>query len=218
MIISNLDSLIGITGVATCGKDTFYRLFSRRVYELCNCKTQRFALADELKEEVRDFLIKDYGVDILNCSPEQKESVRPYLVFYGNFKRFQSNGSLWWEKVKKKMESQPFDPSLLTLITDIRYSQYQKDDLYFIMSNSGYLIHISRLDKNNNIVPPANINEKTYDPIMRKNANICIKWPTTSDESILLEYVDKVIDDYIIFRGYNNISTYIKRKIRNVNV
>ena len=53
--------MIGISGIAASGKDLFCRLLLKEI------KGQRIALADQLKEEVKPYIISKYGIsDFLN--------------------------------------------------------------------------------------------------------------------------------------------------------
>ena len=52
-----MNRIIGVSGVAGVGKDTFFQLLS----EVIPCK--RYALADELKKEVRQWTRLHYGID-----------------------------------------------------------------------------------------------------------------------------------------------------------
>ena len=55
------NQIIGISGVAGSGKDTFYSLLS----EVLPCV--RFSLADELKREVQQWCKIHYDIDSVNC-------------------------------------------------------------------------------------------------------------------------------------------------------
>ena len=61
--------VIGLSGVAGSGKDTFYELLDEQI----NCK--RVSLADSLKREVSGWTLKHYGIDALTCSREDKEKI-----------------------------------------------------------------------------------------------------------------------------------------------
>ena len=69
-----MNRIIGVSGVAGVGKDTFFQLLS----EIIPCK--RYALADELKKEVRQWTKLHYGIDSFDCTIEEKNLIRPFLV------------------------------------------------------------------------------------------------------------------------------------------
>ena len=77
------NKVIGLSGIAGCGKDLFFSLLSKRL----SCK--RFALADELKQETKDILVPNYGIDPVTCGREDKDRIRPFLVFHGGLRREQ---------------------------------------------------------------------------------------------------------------------------------
>ena len=117
-------NVIGISGVAGSGKDLFYSLLSARL------NTRRMALADELKRELRDFSISSYGIDPINCNREDKEKIRSLLVFHGNFKRKQTEGRYWIEKLNKALDSSLSNQ--ISCITDIRHSEYDNDEVRWL--------------------------------------------------------------------------------------
>lgn len=79
--------LIGISGYAQAGKDTLARAFVKYGFE-------RLAFADFLKEELKDFCLKNYGLDPFD--DEAKKILRPLLVFHGAERRRQD--PLYWVK------------------------------------------------------------------------------------------------------------------------
>lgn len=181
--------IIGLTGVAKSGKDTLFEILKERLSLNFNINIERASLADALKREIKDFCVKEYGINPLNCNPEEKEIIRPYLVFYGNFQRFKSNGSYWWKKLQPLTQEETKN---WLIVTDIRYCQYEQDDYYFISKNNGTLIHLSREDKDGNLIKPANQQEEIYDPRMKCLSDIHFKWKTSPKEE-LESQVDKLI-------------------------
>ena len=55
--------IIGITGVARCGKDTFYAILKKYLEER-QIKSQRLAFADDLKKELNDFTKEKFKIFI----------------------------------------------------------------------------------------------------------------------------------------------------------
>jgi hypothetical protein len=100
--------IIGITGVARCGKDTFYAIL-RKYLEERQIKSQRLAFADDLKLELNDFTKEKFKIDLLKCDGSDKELIRPLMVAYGKCRRMQTEGKYWTSLL---------DPKVLDLINN----------------------------------------------------------------------------------------------------
>ena len=125
--MSNL--YIGISGAATVGKDTYYRLLKELCLEDFGVNVVRFALADVLKADLQNFIINKHGIDILNCSAEDKNKVRFELVNHARKMRQETNGRYWISKLDE-------------VIKDYRKSENFKSSDIFILS--AYLKNSSR--------------------------------------------------------------------------
>ena len=204
--------IIGISGVAGSGKDTFFELLSEEI----DCR--RYSLADCLKKEVNEWTEKIYNINAMTCTRLEKEIIRPFLVFHAGMRRTQTEGRYWIDKLDTEINeiSPPKKDGVITrdistelqVITDIRFDEYDKDEVYWLKEElNGYLIHISmyksdddpkkRIDK-----PPANDAEAKNDPLLREKADYCIEWPELSpfDPKDLKKYVN----DFILFLNENN--------------
>ena len=114
--------MIGITGVATSGKDTLFNFLYKK-YKENNIVCQRFALADLLKKDLYVFIKMLFNIDLYLITPEQKELIRPILVVYGKYKRNASGGRYWIEKLNGEILNYlNRTKNLLPIVTDIRYS------------------------------------------------------------------------------------------------
>lgn len=191
--------MIGITGVATSGKDTLYNLINKKFKEK-KIDTQRYALADILKKKIKSFIQNEFNINIDHLSPEEKEIIRPMLVAYGKVKRKQSNGRFWIEALLKKIQ---IDGSKIPIITDIRYSEYPKDELYWLINeNKGFLIHISRV-LDGKIIPPANDEEARNDIILKQNSHYQMIWCTNPSKDLLSKEYEKNIEEiYELYTRY----------------
>lgn len=175
----NQDKLvIGIGGVATSGKDTLCNLLIQALY-LKGVAAKRRALADELKLDLRDSLLERYNIDVLNCSPQEKEIIRPDLVAYGRAKRLESLGTYWTSIVRQKMEQ---DEQEVIIVPDIRYHEhaYPDDEVPWVKKN-GLLLHVCRYEENGGervYIPPPNEDEATHDPRVRAAADFSLTWPS----------------------------------------
>ena len=178
---------LGISGFAGSGKDTLYTLLSERI----NCK--RVALADQLRREMNPFIIDKFGIDLFNCSREEKDLVRPLLVEYGRIKRQQTEGRYFIDKIN------PYVKNLNTtvIVTDIRYSQYEKDEVHWIKNElNGILVHVSKYKEidGKKIFSESPIkDERENDPKLQAAADYKIEWPEVKSIDLLMPYVDNFL-------------------------
>lgn len=188
-----MKQVIGLSGVAGSGKDTLFNLLGLR-----NSNVKRFALADILKQEISPFLKELYQIDIFNCSRDEKNLVRPILVEHGKIRRTLTSGTYWTSKLTESIkEFISLDPKNVAIITDIRYAEYEEDELFWLKKTlGGYLIHITMtLGKNEKLQPP-NKEEEINDPVLRKFSDLRIIWPKIEPFSLknlnLINYAEKV--------------------------
>jgi len=174
------NKVIGLSGVAGSGKDLFFTLLSKIK------KCRRISIADALKEEVNPWTKEHYGVNSVTCSREEKELIRPFLVFHANLKRGQSQGRHWINILDKNIKNLKLDDDEVLVITDIRFDHYTDDEVFWLKQElNGLLVHICNYCKVNSggaappiIVEknPANDSEKINDPKLKINADHCIRW------------------------------------------
>jgi len=157
--------IIGITGLARSGKDSFYNL-SKPIIESLNQKHVRYAFADSLKEESDELLSKYVGISAFTEDNSEKEIIRPFLVTYGTHVRRKLNPDCWIDKIQKKIE-QDTDKDSWVFVTDVRY----ENEIEWIHKLNGKAIHITR---EGNIAP--NQEELDNDPILRKRADWQLSW------------------------------------------
>ncbi len=194
-------NIIGVSGLAASGKDLFVKLLSER---LPNVK--RFALADNLKKLVDLEIQKRYGFSIFSCTPEQKEVARPFLVEWARDKRRLHKGRYFIDLlIPEIQEYRRANPNAIICISDIRYDEYENDEVSWIKKeNNGILVHIQKYkyDHGKKIFPnPPNEDEARNDPDLIKNANYRIIWQDMSynssgglSQSISLhEYIDEFL-------------------------
>lgn len=190
--------VIGISGVAGSGKDTFFHLLNQRI----NCK--RVSLADALKEEVNEWTIKHYGIDALTCSREEKNEIRDFLVFHASKKRKISNGRHWVDIANKKISEHNSNNHIV--ITDIRYNHYENDEVSWLKNElGGILVHVRMYeeipDSNEGALirhysQPANEEEAFHDPEVRKDADYQLDWPKFKDKDNLEELLAPYVDEF----------------------
>ena len=184
--------MIGITGVARSGKDTFYSILKKYLKEK-GIESQRIALADELKKELGDFVDKKFKIDLNKCDGSDKELIRPLMVAYGKCRRVQTEGKYWTSLVESKIKELKKE-KIIPIITDIRYIEYKDDEYAWLKSHDGILIHISRKLDDGSLVPPANIEEKSNDNKLKAVCDFSICWDTCQDTNALYELIKRNID------------------------
>lgn len=192
--------MIGITGVAKSGKDTLYKLLEKKFKEKnINCK--RFALADALKEDIKEFIYLKFSISLDNLTPAEKELIRPILVAYGRIKRNLSNGRYWISLLDKEIKKNK--ELFLPIITDIRYAEFNTDELEWLLEeNHGLLIHVSRVE-NGKIVQPANSEEESNNEILFKKSHYKLIWCSESDINSLYKQYEKNLEEiYELYGRY----------------
>jgi hypothetical protein len=168
---------VGLSGVAGSGKDLFFSMLSEKI------QCERLSIADALKEEVSEFTKSSYGIDPLNCTREEKNLIRPFLVFHGTMKRNKTNGRYWINQMNNKILKNNISNKIV-IITDVRYDDYPKDEVYWLKKElGGYLVHISLYDDiprlNSSIREyklPANEEEGRNDPKLKTQADYLVDW------------------------------------------
>lgn len=169
--------IIGISGVAKSGKDTLFKLLNMK-----EDLFSRFAFADELKSDLRDLLLEKFNIDLNNCSPEEKELIRPIMVSYGVCARNIDN-NFWINKISTKIQS--FSSPRIPVITDVRYENEQN----FIrkQSKESILIYVERSG-----FPPINEEEEKNDFKLKKNSDYTLRWSSFSNPLKIEEGFPKV--------------------------
>jgi hypothetical protein len=172
--------IIGISGVARSGKDTLANGFVKILKEL-GVKSERLALADELRKECRSFIKRTLNIDVLNMTDDEKKIVRPFLVFWGTHMRRKADENCWIKALEKRRK-----PDSLTIVSDIRY----QNEADWIKESGGFLIHIARLDDKGEFIQAPNEEERENDPLLIEKSNVSFVWNTFGSEDV------KLLTDY----------------------
>ena len=196
-----MNKIIGISGVAGCGKDTFYSLLSQSL------PCSKFSLADEPKKEVQQWCRMHYGIDSVTCSREEQELISAFLVYHGTAKRRASEGRHWIDKLNDSIINDK--SGNYKIITDIRYDEYENDEVSWLKNElNGILIHVSMYsesgaftprigewDTPRNFKPPANKEESRNDPKIKEKSNFLIEWKFLENGQIdeLHPHVDEFV-------------------------
>jgi len=173
---------IALSGVAGCGKNTISEIIITFL-ERIGLETQELSIARNLKKELSVPSQKLYGIDSFNCSRDEKDLIRPFLVAHGQIRRNLSQGRNWIDKLTKEL-----DPSKVNIITDVRFNKFERDEVFWVKNEiNGVLIHVSRFyEKPCNgervFVPPANEAEAENDPKVKKDADFILNWATEEEQ------------------------------------
>jgi hypothetical protein len=209
-------NIIGLSGIATSGKDFF---FSHLKYA-SKKNFIRYALADALKEEVYDMVRSMYNIDVFNCSPKEKETIRPFLIEHGKIRRKETNGRYWVDKITEKVKAAAKDSNNIVVITDIRYAEYDNDELQWLKNElNGYLVCISKYytdEKNGEIIfaKPVYLDESKNMPILMKHADYILEWPNNIAKKDAIEYCSDVLVSMRLKKISDSLLTSSKNPVR----
>ena len=167
--------IIGVSGVARSGKDTFFKLLKKNLtgkqYGVC----KRFAFADEIKRELNQITIPNFGINCLKTLKKDKEKVRPLMVAYGTHLARSINKDHWIDRIKPHIESH-YRSGGICVITDVRYPNEQE----FIKKNfkNSHNVYIHRFG-----FDPINSEEEKNAPLLQEKSDYQISWKTFTDTS-----------------------------------
>lgn len=187
-----MNNIIGVTGFARSGKDTFYQQSSKI---LSKAKCFRYAFADALKEESDEFLKKHVGISAFTEDPEDKELIRPFLVTYGTELRRKLDPSCWISKVESMIEKNHNNSSEnFIFITDVRF----ENEAQWVKSIGGAIVNVTREG-----IKPANQDEHIQSALIAKYVDLHIMWPTykpgsmSQSHSLLFPVLKKNFRKYV---------------------
>ena len=187
-VLNNVN-LIGIAGVAGSGKDTFAQII-KKVFESNGFEVNCLSFAKKLKEEVAEVSKNMYGIDTTNCTREEKNLVRPLLLAHGAIMREKTKGQYWIDGIKDLVSNDK-----INIITDVRFCEYECDEVDWIQSNNGIVVHITRFFEENGeriYISPDNEYERRNNKILKNRANYSFSWPT--DISKQIKYSNKFFE------------------------
>jgi len=184
--MKKLTKIIGISGVASCGKDTFASIFENECNKIG--KTIKIlSLARALKKDCEQFIKEKFGFNVWTEDRNIKEIFRPLLVISGDIQRKRTNGRYWIDILNKEIEAIRGSVDYI-LITDVRYSIYDKDEAQWIRDElNGVLVHLTKELLDGEILKPANDHEKLNNPILYNIADFKIIWKEQKNKENLLE-------------------------------
>jgi hypothetical protein len=182
---------IGISGVAGCGKNTLSTIIIKLLQRL-ELPYRELSIANNLKQEVSWVSRELYGINSSNCTREEKETIRPFLVAHGEIKRNLSNGTHWTSLLNKELAADK-----INIITDIRYNKYEKDEVSWLKNEiNGVLIYLSRYNEVNGereYLPPANEAERQNGPLVKCEADFILNWKSEKDDTKKIISTEKLL-------------------------
>ena len=182
---------IALSGVAGCGKNTVAGIIGKLLQRL-SLPHRELSIANNLKKELSSASKDLYGIDSFNCTREEKDLIRSFLVAHGEIKRKLSNGRHWVDQVTSELA-----PEKINIITDVRFNEYERDEVYWVKNEiNAVLIHISQFREENNkriFLPPANKAEAKNDPLVKKEADFILNWPREKDATKQILNCEKLL-------------------------
>lgn len=180
--IQNDDNLtiIGISGYATSGKDTFAKIAWNELFKRRNTVCKIFNFAEDLKNIVNVITIPHISIDCARVSKEVKPKIRCILVGVGE--GFRNVDEYFWVKtVKSKIDAElryqrenGFNFKTYVFTCDVRFN----NEAEWIKSHkNGFIISISR----EGISAPNSQEMKNIPEIASKYADLSVLWPSIQD-------------------------------------
>ena len=172
-----MSKLVGITGFARSGKDTFFSCASSYLDSI-NETSIRYAFADILKSEC-DSLTRQYaGISCFTSNDEEKALIRPLLVAYGTHLRRQLNPNCWIDRIRDDV-GRALDSNHYVFITDVRF----ENEAQWILSEGGLVINVCREG-----VGAANPDEAEQSQLIKPLLASSLTWPTYGGSSLVQGY------------------------------
>ena len=194
--------LIALAGVATVGKDTFYKTLAR-----VRPGAIRISIADTIRSDCHQWILEQTGIDCNTCTPAEKELIRPILVGFANAKRYKTSGRYFIDKMDKVMDGYTLKAGEYFVLTDARFNEYAYDEPQWIKKHGGVLVHIMQYaigdfhsaDGAHNFGErlyklPANDTEKVNDPKVWAAADYRVAWEKLNSEAHFEAHVNKFLD------------------------
>ena len=175
--------MIGISGYARSGKDTFGEALVR-LLKTYGIKAKTYALATQLKEDITFLTESDFNISAFTKDNEEKKIIRPLLVGYGESWR-KADPDHWI-----KILDSNFEPRTLPIVTDIRY----ENEADYILENQGFLLNINRVLSDGSFINAANEEEKLNGPKVKQKSSFDLCWGTISEQ----KFIDEVVEAFII--------------------
>jgi len=188
-----MQKIILLTGTRRVGKDTFWSLVCK--YETDSLRFERFAFADDLKDECDSLCYSFFEKHIHELTPEEKEIFRPILITVGMTAR-KIDELFWVKKLVKHltMFKKFFDGAeFVPIISDVRF---MNEADYFINKYGKENVCLVGIFREDN--PEPTEEEKIHAPMMEKYIDYRVNWPVATDNlSRLNIYVEDFYNYWI---------------------
>lgn len=175
---------IGLSGAAGVGKDTLCQIMINnfKVYPF-----KRYSMAgDCIKKDLNQLLQKTINISAFTTNPKQKTCIRPLLVEYGRLMRNQTKGRYFIERL---LQDTNFGKDNIPIITDIRYAEYELDEMQWIKEEQkGLLVFLDREG-----IMPSNTFEEKNNVLLRNNCHLYFNVKNSNDYKTVLEPIAKKI-------------------------
>jgi hypothetical protein len=177
---------IGLSGYARAGKDSLCVALIEAFKEKYNLEAKRFSIAGDCIRKDLDKLISDKtNLSVYTNSDKEKTLLRPMFVEYGRLMRNTTKGRYFIEKLSA---DKTFAKNNISIITDIRYIEYPKDEIWWLKDEvKGTLFYIEREG-----LEPANNFEFTNNKIIRSLAEQIILTPEYKDLKVYKKEIKKI--------------------------
>ncbi len=192
--------IIGIAGVATCGKNLFATKLKEKLTKkglICN----EYSFARQLRVELAPVLKTNFDLDVWSQDIKEKQKFRALMTVWADIHRKETRGAYFWKKTQELIKSEGNEKNI-NIITDLRFAEYEGTDEIDFVRKNGVAIHLRKYEivRGKKIfVKPANDFEKFNDPLVKKGANIRIDWPDARKVPYSVDldsYVDQFIHKY----------------------
>lgn len=183
----NKKIVIGISGYARSGKDTLSSIIKDNLISK-GISTKIFSFAFSLKSDIDSFCKSKIGISSFSEDTILKSKIRPILIAYGQVQREISNGTYWVNKLKPEIDSFLENGGSAAIISDLRFKEYEFDEVDFIRSyENNAIITISRIMENGTLNVPAHRSELENFPKISEIADFELTWGTNNKNELNLQ-------------------------------
>jgi hypothetical protein len=163
------NKVIGISGYARAGKDTFFSL-AKEILLKSGINSNRIAFADCLKSDLDQLIQDNLGFSSFTEKGEEKEIIRPLLVCFGSQVMRKLDDRYWIRKLSSKIKL-----NSVNFITDVRYP----NEVEWIQEElNGVCVNLERTGYR-----AINSEEAKYGPQIKSLADTKFKWEDLNSQN-----------------------------------